>query len=109
MSCKQFACKPNLRFLFYFSVFFLIAENLIAQSPVLNITNSFTQQSVLYNSDTFAHTAWKPVVYRDSTYQQSGGSWLHRKFFNEHLLQVQQPGFNIFGDFVFDEDAGGTK
>ena len=98
------------RTLFFLILFFsLSSEYLIAQAPVLQITNSFTQQSVLYNSDTFSHTAWKPVLYTDSTYQKSDRSWLYRKFFEEHLLQIQQPGFNIFGDALFDEDLGSTK
>ena len=75
---------------------------IFAQTPVLRLTNSFTQQSVLYNIDTFQHTAWKPVLYTDSTYTKSDRSWLYRKFFEEHLVQVQEPGFNIFGDLVLD-------
>lgn len=102
----------KLRALFFLILFFSIslsAKHLFAQAPVLQITNSFTQQSVLYNSDSFAHTAWKPVLYTDSTYQKSSNSWLYRKFFQEHLLQIQQPGFNIFGDILFDEYLGSTK
>ena len=93
-----------------FILFFVLAPlSLTAQAPVLRVTNYFTQQSVLYNSDTFSHTAWKPVLYTDSTYQKSNRSWLYRKFFEEHLLQIQQPGFNIFGDLIVDEDTGATK
>ena len=97
------------RSLFLLVLFSVISYSLIAQSPVLQVTNSFTQQSVLYNRDSFLHTAWKPVLYTDSTYQKSNRSWVYRKFFEEHLLQVQQPGFNIFGDIVFDEYIGATK
>src|ERR1043166_9352072 len=82
---------------------------LFAQAPVLRVTNSFTKQTILYNTDTFPHTAWQPVLYTDSTYIKSNKSWVYRKFFEEHLLQVQEPGFNIFGDIVFDEYIGGTK
>lgn len=102
----------NKSLVLFFSLFFLILFSSLhanAQAPVLQITNSFTQQSVLYNSDTFSHTAWKPVLYTDSTYQESNRSWLYRKFFEEHLLQIQQPGFNIFGDVVFDEYMGSSK
>jgi hypothetical protein len=110
MNC--FKLTKNL-YAFSVSLFFILILFLPhyshAQSPVLQVTNSFNQQSVLYNSDTFAHTAWKPVLYTDSTYQKSNRSWLHRKLFEEHLLQVQQPGFNIFGDILFDEDAGWSK
>ncbi len=88
---------------------FLLSLKLSAQAPVLQVTNSFTQQSVLYNSDTFSHTAWKPVLYTDSTYHKSNQSWLYRKFFEEHLLQIQQPNFNIFGDALLDEYIGASK
>jgi len=99
----------KLHHFFLAGLFFLIAEGLTAQAPVLQLTNSFTQQSVLYNSDTFLHTSWKPVIYTDSTYQKSNRSWIYRKFFEEHLLQIQQPGFNIFGDAIFDEYIGASK
>ena len=95
--------------LFLLLFLLIIFSSLSAQSPVLNVTNSFTQQSVLYNSDSFAHTAWKPVVYADSTYQQSSHSWLYRKFYEEHLIQIQRPEFNIFGDVLFDEYLGTSK
>jgi hypothetical protein len=92
---------------FFFFIFFSFTLN--AQSPVLRVTNNFTQQSNLYNTDTFAHTAWKPVIYTDSTYIKSNRSWLHRKFFQEHLLQVQHQSFNIFADIIVDEYIGAGK
>jgi hypothetical protein len=108
---KRTARSKNIFFQIFCFVFFLLLpfRLLFAQAPVLRLTNSFTQQSVLYSNDTFQHTAWKPVLYTDSTYIKSNRSWLYRKFFEEHLLQVQEPGFNIFGDIVFDEFIGGTK
>ena len=99
----------KLPVLFYLLLFSLSPVCLLAQAPVLQVTNSFTQQSVLYNTDSFSHTAWKPVLYTDSTYQKSDRSWFYRKLFEEHLVQVQQPGFNIFGDVLLDLDAGASK
>ncbi len=87
-------------FIFYFSY---------AQSPVLRLTNNFTQQNTIYNTDTFTHTIWKPVAYIDSTYTKSNRSWLYRKFFEEHLLQVQHQSFNIFADIIVDEYIGESK
>ncbi len=60
----------------------------------------------LYRSDTIAHTAWKPVLLTDSVLQPSNHNWLRRKFFEEHLLRVQQPNFNLYGDIIVDEDIG---
>ena len=60
----------------------------------------------LYRRDTILHTAWKPVLLTDSIVQPSNHSWLRRKFFEEHLLSVQKPGFNIYADIIVDEDIG---
>ncbi len=60
----------------------------------------------LYRTDSIAHTAWKPVLLTDSIVQPSQHSWLRRKFFEEHLLSVQQPGFNLYGDIIVDEHIG---
>lgn len=103
---KTLADKPRTFFLLIFTFIFYCVH---AQAPVLRVTNNFTQQSVLYNTDTFAHTAWKPVLYTDSTYIKSNRSWLYRKFFEEHLLQVQHQSFNIFADIIVDEYIGAGK
>ncbi len=92
---------------FLFFIFYSFTLN--AQSPVLRLTNNFNQQNILYNTDTFAHTTWKPVLYTDSTYIKSNRSWLYRKFFEEHLLQVQHQSFNIFADIIVDEYIGAGK
>ncbi len=106
MHLKKLIFRLRLWFLFFF---FFGCFNSNAQAPVLRLTNNFNQQSVLYNTDTFAHTAWKPVLYTDSTYIKSNRSWLHRKFFEEHLLQLQHSSFNIFADIIVDEYIGPGK
>ncbi len=103
---KYFHPLYDLLLLFFFLLFSVFLK---AQSPVLQITNSYNRQAILYNTDTFTHTAWQPVLYTDSTYQKSNRSWLHRKFFEEHLVQIQESGFNIFADAMFDEYLGYTK
>jgi hypothetical protein len=107
----HFSPKKNYYRWLLTCIFFLSAlMNVVyAQAPVLRVTNNFTQQAVLYNADTFSHTAWQPVLYTDSDYIKTNRSWLHRKFFEEHLLQVQQPDYNIFADVIFDEYIGSTK
>src|ERR1044072_3278769 len=91
----------------FFLVFYSFTSS--AQSSVLRVTNNFNQQNILYNTDTFAHTIWKPVLYTDSAYIKSNRSWLYRKFFEEHLLQVQHQSFNIFADIIVDEYIGAGK
>ncbi len=72
----------------------------------LRLYNSFDQDK-LYNVDTTLHTVWKPVLYADSLLPDKGGyPWFKRKFFHEHLLQVQDKGFNLYGDIVVDEYIG---
>src|SRR3954452_9576341 len=56
-----------------------------------NINKSYTDTSV-------THTAWKTLLYQDTVTAPSDRSWLHRKFFEEHLLSVQQPDYTIYGD-----------
>lgn len=90
-------------------VLLFLSANSFSQSPIERVTNNFNQQNILYSTDTFAHTAWKPVLYIDSTYIKSNRSWLHRKFFEEHLLQVQHQNFNIFADIIVDEYIGPGK
>lgn len=98
----------KLRIFFLFAFFFQCFFS-FSQAPVLRLTNNFTQGNILYNTDTFAHTIWKPVLYTDSTYIKSGRSWLYRKFFEEHLLQVQHSTYNIFADIILDEYIGEGK
>ncbi len=102
--------KQFLRLLiFCFFACFFLPFNASTQAPVLRLTNSFNENSVLYDTDTISHTTWKPVLFIDSLYTKSNRSWLHRKFFEEHLLQVQEPNFNIFADMVIDEYIGVGK
>lgn len=79
-----------------------------AQAPSLQITNSFIEQQVVYNNDSMLHTAWKPLLYVD-TVKRGYGSWLHRKFFQEHLLQLNEKDFNLNADIIFDEYIGYSK
>ena len=91
---------------------FLLLISIIAAASAFAQSNfSFTESrqmyiDKLYRRDSIAHTAWKPVLLTDSTVQPSNHNWLRRKFFEEHLLSVQQPGFNIYADIVVDENIG---
>ena len=87
---------------------FLVVTTVVsyAQSNVTFIKSEQFYIDKLYRRDTIAHTAWKPVLLTDSAMQPTGDSWLKRKFFQEHLLSVQQPGFNIYADILVDEHIG---
>ncbi len=90
---------------------FLLQQNFAngQSSQGLSLTNSFNQQAVIYNPDTIIHTTWKPIVYEDTGATYAAGTWLSRKFFHEHLLQIKQPGFNINADLIFDEYIGSSN
>ncbi len=84
----------------------IVCNTCRAQDDVrLRTYNSYDEQK-LYNADTELHTIWKPVIYTDTLLPVKTGPWFNRKFFQEHLLQVQTPGFNIYGDFIVDEYIG---
>ena len=93
---------PRLLLLFAFSA----AVCTIKAQTRLRLYNSYNQDK-LYNDDTIKHTIWRPVLYTDSLLPEDNTTpWLKRKFFNQHLLQVQQKGFNIYGDIIVDEYIG---
>lgn len=78
-------------------------------APDIQVTNMYNEQRIVYNNDTFMHTAWKPIVFIDTPRPASTGKWFRRKFFQEHLVQVKQPGFNLNADIIFDEYIGTSK
>ena len=80
-----------------------------AQVPELRTTNTYNEQQVVYDNDSMMHTAWKPVLYNDTTIKRGTGTWFHRKFFQEHLLQIREGKFNLNADLIFDEYIGYSK
>jgi len=86
-----------------------IALHSRAQAPAMRLTSSYNEQRVVYNNDSMLHTSWKPLLYTDTPAVAAPGSWLYRKFFKEHLVQVQQKDFNLNADIIFDEYIGRSK
>lgn len=66
-------------------------------------------EAYIYKNDSIAHTVLKPVLYYDTIIATQPYSWLKRKFFYEHLLQVQKDNFNIYGDAIVDEYIGKSR
>lgn len=75
--------------------------------------------SDLYSTKTRAHTAMKPVFADDSIiknrYQAlmnmgvdttQHHSWVHRKLFDEHLIDVRKPDFTFYADYLPDLVTG---
>lgn len=81
----------------------------VAQTPVLRATNIYNEQQIVYNNDSIKHTVWKPIIYSDTADKRGEGTWFHRKFFQEHLLQLRESNFNLDADIIVDEDIGYSK
>ncbi|HVX52411.1 MAG TPA: hypothetical protein VHB48_19790 [Chitinophagaceae bacterium] len=75
----------------------------------LRVYNAFDVDKI-YSDETVMHTVWKPLIYADSLLPDTKNyPWAKRKFFLEHLMQVQQKGFNIYGDVIVDERIGKSR
>ena len=72
-----------------------------------------------YSIDTNLHTSIRPVFPNDSlqyrlldslsylgTDTSEQRSWLHRKIFSEHLIQVEREDYNVYIDFLPDFQVG---
>ncbi|HXL56824.1 MAG TPA: hypothetical protein VN958_11230 [Chitinophagaceae bacterium] len=106
---KNFLFKVFLLICLLF--FFVLFNNISvqAQIPMLRATNIYNEQQIVYNKDSVLHTVWKPVIYAEAVSARGTGSWFQRKFFQEHLLEVKQPNFNLNADIIFDEYIGYSK
>jgi len=96
---------------FLLVIIFLVAQLVTHAQTVtaLYSTNIYNEQQIIYNNDSVQHTAWKPLIYADAPAPRGTGSWLHRKFFQEHLIQVEHSNFNLNADIIVDEYIGYSK
>ena len=73
----------------------------------------------IYNTDTYSHSAVKPLLFRDSTLLKRGydsllnrtvdtnyKSWVVRKIFNEHLADVKNSQYTFYFDYLPDLQVG---
>jgi hypothetical protein len=105
---KQTAKKRNLHFALMVLTVIVCYSRINAQTTTLRLYNSWNVNKI-YTDTGVTHTAWKPILYEDTTTPSSNRSWLYRKFFQEHLLNVQQPDFTIYADIIVDEYIGYDK
>jgi hypothetical protein len=73
---------------------------------------------VLYSPATRIHTSFKPYLQNDSTIKAvfdslnnrfidtTRRSWVSRKLFNEHLIQIIKPGYQLYADYLPDLQIG---
>src|SRR5687768_15616087 len=100
-------------FLCLLSVLFITSSS-FAQSQIFPYSYHEHQRinSTLYNLNTRFHTSIKPIYLDDTlAYKASDSlsrrfvdttkiSWLYRKTFNEHLIQIEKKDFNVYIDFL---------
>lgn len=77
--------------------------------------------SSLYSRDTRLHTALKPILAEDTLIQhqldslltigteKTYNTWLKRKLFNEHLVEITKEDFSVYFDFLPDFQIGRDK
>jgi len=104
----------TLKYIFSLSLL-LIAINTQAQSTYQPYSYQFYQKfdAELYSVNTRLHTSIKPTII-DSllkpTYDSlmnfgistQNKSWLYRKVYAEHLVDIQKPGYTLYGDILPD-------
>jgi hypothetical protein len=114
---------------FYFSLVFLYSVKISAQ------TNGYPNQIIPYNFNLYQelnieiskdtsrkfHSSLKPYFIDDSTLNSSkislvqmggkieGKSWVQRKLFDEHLIQIEKPDFTFYADLLLDGFIGKDK
>lgn len=103
-------------------VFFLLLLLPFFADAQIDVPSNFDRtqklQSTLYNPATRYHTGWRPLFFSDSllTYRADStlaagteitrNSWVTRKLFNEHLVQVKKDDYNVYLDFLPDFQIG---
>lgn len=80
-----------------------------AQEPVRLASTHQLVIDEAYVNDSIQHITWKPVIYADTVLPHLDEPWFKKKFFHEHLVQVQQSNYNIYGDIIVDEYIGKSK
>ncbi len=100
----------------------LHANTLVAQTEVLPLDHALNHRlsKTLYDRVKGVHSSIQPYELRDVTdgsnidstlsigrvVDTSGGSWLYRKFFSEHLLEVSTEDYRLYADFLPDLQLG---
>lgn len=97
------------RLLFFITVATTTSIASHAQENVVLTSSHPLALDQAYRRNDVIHTAWKPLLFTDSVTPSSQNKWIKRKFLEEHLLNVQEPGFNIYGDIIVDEYIGYDK
>lgn len=99
----------------YCALLLLWANKLFAQEK-LPVILPYNYQNIreLYLDTSNHHTAFKPILHVDTSAMYTSPdttkrSLLHRKLFNEHLLEFRNKEYNVFIDFLPDFQIGKSR
>ena len=107
--------------IYIFLLILLASSNSFSQSRIYLYDYHQYQKinSGIYSIDTNLHTSIRPVFPNDSLQYRLldslsyanidttvRRSWLHRKLFTEHLIQIEKPDYNVYIDFLPDFQVG---
>lgn len=112
--------KKNLTLLTFLILFCWPLVSVFAQTPELSYSFDFTQKlsPVINSPSTRIHTSFKPFVLKDLLVRQkmdsilnygvdsNRKSWVLRKLFNEHLININKPLYTFYADYLPDVQVG---
>ncbi|RFS23938.1 hypothetical protein DVR12_08630 [Chitinophaga silvatica] len=93
----------------------LLFSNANAQEKVpVIVPYNYLDIRELYIDSLNHHTSLRPILHIDTSAMYTATptvkrSWVHRKLFDEHLLEFRNEDFNVFIDFLPDFQVGKTK
>ncbi|GEP89462.1 hypothetical protein [Chitinophaga terrae (ex Kim and Jung 2007)] len=97
------------------AVFALLTSAAVAQEklPVI-VPYNYLDIRELYLDTSNHHTAMRPKLHTDTSAMYTEPyttkrSWVHRKLFDEHLLEFRNEDYNVFIDFLPDFQIGKSK
>jgi hypothetical protein len=98
------------------AILFLLVFNSAVSAQVQYLPYSFRsylkKDTTFYNGSTLLHTALKPYFLAVDTLQYTQGllsaqnnqgtkrRWIHRKLFEEHLIEVSKEEYRVYADFI---------
>lgn len=113
---QYFPCyKICLIFFFFLSI---CSNTSYGQSVYQPYSFHFNQKlnKTLYHIDSSTHTAIKPVIFDSNLYSRYSDlmhvnyeekeSWIGRKLFNEHLLELNKDDYHFYADIIPDFQIG---
>ena len=104
----------------FFCIVTLLSLSAVAQSQYQPYSFHFYQKlsKDIYNTESRFHSSLKPYFIDDSLIRDrvkllhnlnvdtSKKSWVSRKLFNEHLINVEKPDYTFYADFLPDFQTG---